>query len=93
MFIYEPFAVTSPAYVERLRKSLKPDGLIVIESFSQAASMPVRAQTAIDPDQLLAAFKDFRLLYYEDIITKPDWPLRPGEEKTRVVRMVAEKRP
>jgi len=93
VFVYEPFPVTSTAYVERLRKSMKSGGLIVIESFSQEASMPVRAPTAIDPGQLLAAFKDFRLLHFEDTVTRPDWLLRPGEEKARVVRMVAEKRP
>jgi SAM-dependent methyltransferase len=93
VFVYEPFPVTSTAYVERLRKSLKAGGLIVIESYGQEASMPNRSPTAIDPGQLLAAFKDLRLLHYEDIVTRPDWPLPSGEEKTRVVRMVAEKRP
>ena len=33
VFMYEPFPVTSAAYVERLRKSMKSGGLIVIESF------------------------------------------------------------
>ena len=93
VFVYEPFPVTSTAYVERLRKSMKSGGLIVIESYGQEASMPNRSPTAIDPGQLLAAFKDLRLLHYEDIVTRPDWPLPSGEEKTRVVRMVAEKRP
>ena len=89
VFMYEPFPVTSAAYVERLRKSMKSGGLIVIESFGEEATAPNRPPTAIDPGQLLAAFKDFRLLHFEDTMAVPDW----GQRKRRVVRMVAEKRP
>lgn len=89
VFTYEPFPITSLAYVERLRKSMKAGGLIVIESFSEDATTPNQPATAIDPGQLLAAFKDFRLLHFEDTMAMPDW----GERKRRVVRMVAEKRP
>jgi 2-polyprenyl-3-methyl-5-hydroxy-6-metoxy-1,4-benzoquinol methylase len=88
-YMYEPFPVTSTAYVERLRKSMKSGGVIVIESFSEEATAPNRRPTAIDPAQLLAAFKDFRLLHFEDTVAMPDWGDRI---KTRVVRMVAEKR-
>jgi SAM-dependent methyltransferase len=87
VFMYEPFPVTSGVYVERLRKSLKSGGLIVIESFGEEATAPSRPPAAIDPRQLLAAFKDFRLLHFEDTMAVPDW----GQRKRRVVRMVAEK--
>jgi SAM-dependent methyltransferase len=90
VFMYEPFPVTSAAYVERLRKSMKSGGLIVIESFGDEATTPNRPATAIDPGQLLAAFKDFRLLHFEDTMALPDWGARI---KRRVVRMVSEKRP
>jgi len=90
VFMYEPFPVTSAAYVERLRKSMKSGGLIVIESFGADAKAPNRQSTSIDPGQLLAAFKDFRLLHFEDTTAVPDWG---GRTKTRVIRMVAEKRP
>jgi len=89
VFMYEPFPVTSAAYVERLRKSMKSGGIIVIESFGEEATAPNRPPTAIDPGQLLAVFKDFRLLHFEDTMAVPDW----GQRKRRVVRMVAEKRP
>jgi len=89
VFMYEPFPVTSAAYVERLRKSMKSGGLIVIESFGEDATAPNRPPTAIDPGQLLAAFKDFRLLHFENTMAVPDW----GQRKRRIVRMVAEKRP
>jgi 2-polyprenyl-3-methyl-5-hydroxy-6-metoxy-1,4-benzoquinol methylase len=90
VFMYEPFPVTSTAYVERLRKSMKSGGLIVIESYGAEASTPNRPTTAIDPGQLLAAFKDFRLLHFEDTVARADWS--PPQKMTRVVRMVAEKR-
>ena len=35
VFMYEPFPVTSAAYVERLRQSMRPGGIIVIESFGE----------------------------------------------------------
>ncbi len=89
VFMYEPFPVTSAAYVERLRKSMKPGALIVIESFGAEEKTPNRPPSAIDPGQLLAAFKEFRLLHFEDTIAIPDWG---GRIKRRVVRMVAEKR-
>ena len=90
-FIYEPFPVTSPAYVERLRNSMKPGGIIVIESYAGEATNPDRQAVAIDPGQLLAAFiKNFRVLHFEDTVTMADWNVR---EKMRIVRMVAEKRP
>ncbi len=88
-YMYEPFPVTSTAYVERLRKSMKSGGVIVIESFSEEATAPNRRPTAIDPAQLLTAFKDFRVLHFEDTVAMPDWGDRI---KTRVVRLVAEKR-
>ena len=88
VLVYGPFPVTSAAYVERLRKAMKPGGIIVIESYSVDANTANRPAIAIDPVQLQAAFKDFRLLHFEDTLAMPDW----GKTVTRVVRMVAEKR-
>ena len=69
---------------------MKPGGLIVIESFGEEAQTPNRGASAIDPGQLLAAFiKNFRVVHFEDTIAMSDW----GPRKTRLVRMVAEKRP
>jgi 2-polyprenyl-3-methyl-5-hydroxy-6-metoxy-1,4-benzoquinol methylase len=90
VFMYEPFAITSPAYVERLQKAMKPGAIIVVESFAAEESVVNRAATAIDPGRLLAAFKGFRLLHYEDKMMMADWGPRKPQ---RVVRMVAERRP
>src|SRR5262245_33944915 len=89
VFMYEPFPITTAAYVERLRKSMKPGGIIVVEGFGVEDMAPNRPATGIDPGQLLAAFKDFRVLRFEDTDALPDWGPRT---KQRVVRMVAEKR-
>src|SRR5262245_50987440 len=90
VFVYEPFPITTSAYVQRLHQSLRAGGLIVIEGFSEPATAKNRPVTAIDPERLLPAFKDFRILSYQDAIGVPDWG---GPKPRRLVRMVAEKRP
>jgi len=90
VFVYEPFPITTAAYVERLHRSLRAGGIIVIEGFSEEATAKDRPITAIDPARLLPAFKDFRLLHYQDVVGTPDWG---GPKPRRLVRMVAEKRP
>jgi SAM-dependent methyltransferase len=89
VFMYEPFPITSPAYVERLRRSMRSGALIVIESTAQDATTFNWRSTGIDPGQLLATFKDFRLLHFEDTVAVSDWS---GRARTRIVRKVAEKR-
>src|SRR5262249_39711702 len=90
VFVYEPFPITTAAYVERLHRSLRPGGSIVIEGFGEEETAKNRPVTAIVPERLLAAFKDFRLLNYQDVVASPDWG---GPKPRRLVRMVAEKRP
>jgi 2-polyprenyl-3-methyl-5-hydroxy-6-metoxy-1,4-benzoquinol methylase len=89
VFTYEPFPITSTAYVERLSTSLKPRGIIVVESLAQEDATPNRTPVSIDPARLLAAFntQQFRILRFEDTMAKSDW--NAGQK--RVVRMVAEK--
>lgn len=90
VFVYEPFPITTAAYVQRLHRSLRPGGIVVIEGFGEEESVKNRPATAIDPGRLLAAFKDFRLVHYQDAVAVPDWG---GPRPRRLVRMVAEKRP
>ena len=90
VFVYEPFPITTAAYVQRLHRSLRAGGLIVIESFGEEESAKNRPTTAIDPGRLLPAFKDFRPLHYQDVVGVPDWG---GPKPRRLVRMVVEKRP
>ncbi len=86
---YEPFAITDGRYIERIRQSLRPAGLVVIESFASDAGSPGRKPVDIDPAELLPAFQTgFRILHFEDILAVPDW----DPQKTRLVRLVAEKK-
>lgn len=83
---YVPFGADDPAYVQRLRKALRPGGLIVVESFASDSASPARRPVDIDPAALRRAFSAFRLLKFEDAVTTPDW----SSEKARVVRMIAQ---
>jgi hypothetical protein len=42
VFVYEPFPITTAAYVERLHRSLRPGGLIVIEGFGEEETVKNR---------------------------------------------------
>ena len=90
VFTYEPFPITSAAYVERLGSALKPGGIIVVESLAQDDATPNRTPVSIDPARLLAVFntQQFRILRFEDTMAKSDW----NAGQRRLVRMVAEKR-
>ena len=75
--------------MEKLAKSLRPGGLIVVESFASDKTAKIRKPVDIDPAELLAAFTGFRILHFEDVVAMPEWT----DGKTRLARMVAEKRP
>ncbi|HEX7507272.1 MAG TPA: class I SAM-dependent methyltransferase, partial [Polyangia bacterium] len=89
VILYEPAPVTSASYVEKLAKSLRPGGLIVVESFASDKTAKIRKPVDIDPVELLAAFTGFRILHFEDVVAMPEWT----DSKTRLARMVAGKRP
>jgi SAM-dependent methyltransferase len=85
---YEPFPVTDADYVRRLGNALRPGGLIVIESFASESSAQGRRPVDIDPAELRRTFAEFRIVRFEDAEEVPDW----DPKKTRLVRMVAEKK-
>ena len=84
---YEPAPLTTPAYVADLAKALRPGGLVVVESFASDADAVRRRPVDIDPQSLRRAFATFRILHFEDVVAMPEWT----KEKTRLVRLVAEK--
>jgi SAM-dependent methyltransferase len=87
LFCYVPFPVTEADYVERLRRSVRPGGLVVVESFASEAGGVGRRPVDIAPAELRSAFNGFSILRLDDVIDTPDWL----NEKMRLVRMVAEK--
>lgn len=86
--IYVPNGVEDPAYVNRLLQSLRPGGLVVIESFASDKHAPSRRPVDIDPGDLLKAFGDFRILRFEDTDGVTDW----DPQTTTLVRLVAQKK-
>jgi 2-polyprenyl-3-methyl-5-hydroxy-6-metoxy-1,4-benzoquinol methylase len=45
VFVYEPFPITTAAYVQRLHRSLRAGGLIVIESFGEEETVKNRPRS------------------------------------------------
>ena len=86
---YEAIPLETPSYATRLRDSLRPGGLIVVETTASDAGQPLTRSVDVDPARLLRAFDGFRILHFEDTMAMPDW----GTEKTRLARFVAEKKP
>ena len=80
--------VEDPAFVSRLRTSLRPNGRIVFEHFTEDPESPRPAAFhVLKPGQLREAFNGFRLDRYEELTGLADWA-GPG---TPMVRMVAVK--
>ena len=86
---YEIIPLETMSYGTRLRNSLRAGGLIVIETTASDAGQPLTRSVDVDPARLLRALDGFRILHFEDTVAMPDW----GKEKTRLARLVAEKKP
>lgn len=72
----------------RVQKALKPGGILVEEAFHTDALKTMKIGGSLcKPAELPNAFKDLRVIRYEEPIAKPDFAPRP----TRVVRFAAEK--
>lgn len=87
--IYGPGSIADPAYVASLQRSLRPGGLVVVESFASDRAAAQRRPVDIDPAELLRAFSTFRILRFEDTEGVSDW----DPQTTRLVRLVAQKQP
>lgn len=83
VFAWAP--VSNPAFVARLRTSLRPGGAIVFEHFCQPMPPMLRA---LKPDELKTFFADFEIVTYEERQGTGDW----GGPASRLVRMLARKR-
>jgi SAM-dependent methyltransferase len=86
--IYVPNGAEDPAYAQRLLRSLRPGGLVVIESFASDKSQAGRRPVDIDPGDLLKAFTGFRILRFEDTDGVSDW----DPQTTTLVRLIAQKK-
>jgi SAM-dependent methyltransferase len=74
---------------ERVMRALKPGGIVVVEVFHRDATKggPIGRAVVFDTNELLQIFAPLRVLRYEDAAAVGDF----GLQKTRVVRLCAEK--
>ncbi len=87
--IYGPGSIADRDFVARLHRSLKPGGLVVVESFASEKAAGRRRPVDIDPADLLQAFSAFRLIRFEDTMGVSDW----DPQTTGLARLIAQKRP
>ncbi len=86
IFAWAP--VDDPAFIARLRTSLRPGGRIVFEHFTDDPASPRPAvMHALKPGQLRELLSDFRLDRYEEVTDLGDW----GGPDSQLVRVVAVK--
>lgn len=84
IFAWAP--MDDPAFIARLRTSLRPGGRIVFEHFTDDPANPRPAvMHALKPGQLRALLSDFRLDRYEEVTDLGDW----GGPDSQLVRVVA----
>jgi 2-polyprenyl-3-methyl-5-hydroxy-6-metoxy-1,4-benzoquinol methylase len=87
IFAWAP--VDDPAFVERVRASLKPGGLVILENFVSTPERPRPPMVrALPPGGARAAFAGFEIVSYEEVNDTGDW----GGPDSDLVRMVARKR-
>lgn len=86
--------VNSRAWLDRIRQSVKPGGMILLEYYHSDTRklhpQPGDENKNFNNNELLSLFPGFRVLHYEDVLDIPDWGFRRGE-KDRLVRFLAQK--
>ncbi|MDX2149388.1 MAG: class I SAM-dependent methyltransferase [Bryobacteraceae bacterium] len=71
--------ISDTAYMAKVRASLKPGGVLLVEGFNGGPRMEANA--------ILKAFLDYRVLLFEDLPDIADW----GRAKAPLLRMALEK--
>lgn len=98
-FLYTDAPVIDPAYVARIRDSLKPGGLVLIERPYRAIADPDPEMGPLrehdKPNALLNAWApDFQIVNYQDMPGVSDWQqtsVKRTERRVRIVRLLARK--
>jgi len=80
-------------YVARIRQSLKPGGIVVVEAFHRDSGEKRRLGEGVvfGSNDLVKLFEDFRVLRYDDVLAPSDWNPSGNREPARLVRLVAQK--
>ena len=67
-------------YMKRVRESLKPGGVLLVEGFNGGPRL--------EPNTILKAFMDYRVVVFEDLPDMAEW----GGQRAPILRMALEKR-
>jgi SAM-dependent methyltransferase len=87
IFAWAP--VTDPAFVERIRTSLRPGGLVIFEHFIDDPERPYPPMVrALRPGAARDCFAGFEIVRYEEFTGTGDW----GGPGSRLVRVIARRR-
>ena len=86
--IYVPHIAHEGAAMDKLRRALKPGGLLVIESFASDRQSAQRRPVDIDPAILKASLSNFEIVRFDDVVAVSEWDPQP----TRLCRVIARKR-
>jgi len=71
-------------FLQRVRDSLKPGGIVVVEQFNAAPDKPTNKGPA---NALFKSFEGLRVVHYEDTVDRSEW----GAATCRIGRVTAEK--
>lgn len=74
-------------FEDRIRKALRPGGVVVLEAFHAEGMARAHCGVAWKSNELLEAFRGFRILRYEDTPGQGDF----GMQQTRLVRLLAQR--
>lgn len=75
-----------PRFLQRVRDSLKPGGIVVVEQFNAAPDKPTNRGPA---NALFRSFEGLRVVDYQDTVARSEW----GGMLCRIGRITAEKDP
>jgi SAM-dependent methyltransferase len=81
--------VSAREFVDRVVRSLKPGGIVVVEGFHRDVTKvnSVGGAVVFDTNELPTLFSMLRVLRYEDVEAKNDF----GQGMSRAVRLLAQK--
>ena len=75
---------------ERVERGLKPGGIVLVENFHRDTAKVRLLYGGFGDNELLQAFHRFRILHYEDVLTRQDWGTQLVDSN-RIVRLAAQR--
>lgn len=78
---YTLAAMEDTAFLRRIRESLKPGGIVVVEQMNAGGTGKGPANA------LFRTFQDLRVIHYEDVVDTAEWSM----QKMRIGRLVAQR--